>query len=128
MSKRDVIKKYYDYASSGDWASWSALFTEDAIMDEQLAGRIVTRKALSEAVAGFPDMYRSFVNTPGEIIIEGDLAAVRSHISAVAAVSGGAIEADVMNLFRFRGGEIEYMANYHDTLPFRGPLGLDGTP
>lgn len=126
MSNRDAIKNYYDYANAGDWSSWSGLFTEDAIVDEQLAGRIVTRKALSEAVAGFPDMYRSFVNTPAEVIVEGDLAAVRSHISAVAATSGSAIEADVMNIFRFRDGGIEYMANYHDTLPFRGPLGLDG--
>lgn len=126
MSNRDAITKYYDYANAGDWSRWSDLFTEDVIVDEQLAGRVVTRKALSEAVAGFPDMYRVFINTPDEVIVEGDLAAVRSHISAVAAVSGGTIEADVMNIFRFRDGEIEYMANYHDTLPFRGPLGLDG--
>lgn len=125
MANRDAIQSYYKYANSGDWSRWSDLFAEDAVVDEQLAGRIVSREALRAAVAGFPAMYRSFVNTPAEIIVDGDLAAVRSHISAVAA-GGGAIEADVMNIFRFRDGSIEYMANYHDTLPFRGPLGLDG--
>jgi hypothetical protein len=30
-----------------------------------------------------------------------------------------------MNYFRLEEGRIAYMANFHDTIPFRGPLGLD---
>jgi ketosteroid isomerase-like protein len=123
-STRDVVERYYDLANSGDWEGWSGLFATDAIVDEQLAGRIMGRAALREAVAGFPDMYRAFTNTPSDVIVEGDSAAVRSHISAIAA-GGEAIEAEVMNIFRFADGSITYMANFHDTLPFRGPLGLD---
>jgi ketosteroid isomerase-like protein len=46
---------------------------------------------------------------------------VVSHISAVTS-SGGRIEADVANYFQVAGGRITYMANFHDTVPFRAAL------
>ena len=42
---------------------------------------------------------------------------VVSHLSA-ANIAGEAIEANVMNYFRFQNGKISYMANFHDTKPF----------
>lgn len=51
--------------------------------------------------------------------MDGDQAAVVSHISA-----GAAIEADVCNDFQIKDGQIAYMANFHDTvcpLLRRGP-------
>ncbi|MDF5752070.1 nuclear transport factor 2 family protein [Spongiactinospora sp. TRM90649] len=124
MTTRQTIERYYEYANAGDWSRWCDLFTEKAVVDEQIAGRLEGQDTLREAVAGFPKIYRSFRNEPRHVVVSGDQAGVVSHISAVAA-NGEAIEAEVMNYFRLEEGRIAYMANFHDTMPFRGPLGLD---
>jgi len=121
---RETIELYYKLANAGDWGSWCDLFTEKTVMDEQLAGHIEGRQTLRDMMGGFPDMYKSFSNVPRHIVVGGSEAGVVSHISAITA-SGDSIEADVMNYFRLEDGQIAYMANFHDTLPFRGPLGLD---
>jgi ketosteroid isomerase-like protein len=69
-------------------------------------------------------MYASFANRPRHIVVDGEQAAVVSHISAVTS-SGGRIEADVANYFQVVGGHITYMANFHDTVPFRAALSPD---
>jgi ketosteroid isomerase-like protein len=124
MKTRETIDRYYEYANAGDWSRWCDLFTEKAVVDEQLAGRLEGQDTLREAMAGFPAMYRSFRNEPRHVVVGGDQAGVVSHLSAITA-SGESIEAEVMNYFRLENGRIAYMANFHDTLPFRGPLGID---
>ena len=37
---QDVIDRYYETANAGDWDAWCDLFTDDMVMDEQLAGHI----------------------------------------------------------------------------------------
>ncbi|MFI0421852.1 nuclear transport factor 2 family protein [Spongiactinospora sp. 9N601] len=124
MTPRETIAHYYEYANAGDWSRWCDLFTEKAVVDEQIGGRLEGQDTLRAAVAGFPEIYRSFRNEPRHVVIAGDEAGVVSHISAVAS-GGEPIEAEVMNYFRLENGRIAYMANFHDTMPFRGPLGLD---
>ena len=118
---RDVIERYYEYANAGDWDSWCDLFADDLVMDEQLAGRVEGLATLRSMMAGFPAAYASFANRARHILVDGDEAAVVSHISARTA-SGQAIEAEVMNYFRVRDGRIAYMSNVHDTVPFRPAL------
>jgi len=67
-------------------------------------------------------MYSRFQNVPKHIVVSGDEGAVVSHISA-ASPGGDEIEANVMNYFRFRNGKIAYMANFHDSVPFKPVLG-----
>jgi steroid delta-isomerase-like uncharacterized protein len=122
MNVRELIERYYRHANEGDWASWCDLFAEDAVVDEQMAGRITGAETLRSMMAGFPAMYPSFANEARRVLIDGDQAAVVSHITAKTA-SGQVVESDVMNYFEVRGGRIAYMANYHDTVPFR--RGLD---
>jgi ketosteroid isomerase-like protein len=117
MDTRDVVVRYYELANAGDWDAWCDLFAVDQVMDEQLAGHIEGRETLREMMKGFPGMYTSFTNRPQRIIVEGEDAAVMSHISAVTP-AGGRIEAGVMNYFRVVDGLIAYMANFHDTVPF----------
>lgn len=117
MNNRDIIDKYYEYANAGDWDAWCNLFAEDQIMDEQLAGHIEGLSALKSIMAGMDKTYSKFQNLPQQIIVAGDEAAVVSHISA-ANLAGEAIEANVMNYFRFQKGKISYMANFHDSKPF----------
>ncbi|MFD0392271.1 nuclear transport factor 2 family protein [Streptomyces nogalater] len=66
---------------------------------------------------GFPDMYAEFANRPVHTVVQGDQAAVVSHISA-RTHSGVAVEADVCNYFQVADGHIVYMTNVHDTVPF----------
>jgi len=115
---RSVLSRYYELANAGDWDAWTDLFAPDQVMDEQLAGHVEGREKLREMMRGFPGMYAAFQNDPKTMVVEGDEAAVVSHISAET-VRGVPIEADVVNYFRVVDGEIVYMANYHDTVPFQ---------
>jgi len=121
MNAREVVTRYYELANAGDWDAWCDLFAADQVMDEQLAGHIEGRETLREMMKGFPDMYTAFSNTPKHVIVDGTQVAVQSHISATTP-SGGTVEAEVMNYFRVTNGRISYMANFHDTVPFRAVL------
>lgn len=118
MDTREVVTRYYELANAGDWDRWTDLFAADQAMDEQLAGHIEGRETLRGMMKGFPDMYASFSNSPRHIIVDGEQAAVVSHISATTP-AGERIEADVANYFRVVDGQITYMANFHDSRPFR---------
>ena len=118
MKQKDIIDKYYEYANAGNWTAWCDLFADDMVMDEQLAGHIEGLDTLRPMMAGMDQAYAKFQNVPKHVIVSGDEGAVVSHISA-ANMAGEPIEADVMNYFRFQDGKIVYMANYHDSAPFK---------
>ncbi|MER7466048.1 nuclear transport factor 2 family protein [Streptomyces sp. NPDC097981] len=118
VDARQILEKYYAYANAGDWDRWCDLFADDQVMDEQLAGHIEGLEVLRSMMKGMGAMYRVFRNEPAHFLVDGEKAAVVSHISAVSP-SGEAIEAEVMNFFRIVDGKIAYMANYHDTVPFQ---------
>lgn len=121
-SAREVIERYYALANAGRWEEWCALFGADAVIDEQLAGRIEGREALRAAMRGLPRAYAAFENRPLQILVDADRtrAAVVSHLSA-RTPEGAPVEAEVMNYFRIADGRIAYMANFHDTRPFPAP-------
>lgn len=112
----EVVRRYYELVNAGDWDPWCELFAPDVRIDEQLAGHLQGREALRRLVPGFR-RNRSFANRPMHIVIEGEQAAVMSHIS-VRTASGASIEVDVCNYFQVRDGEISYLKNVHDTVPF----------
>lgn len=121
-STRAVVDTYYDLANAGDWDAWCDLFAADQVMDEQLAGHVEGRETLRGMMAGFPAMYARFANVPRHVVVDGEQATVVSHISA-ATPGGATIEAEVANYFRVVDGEIAYLANFHDTVPFAPALG-----
>ena len=121
----EIIELYYKYANAGDWDSWCDLFSEDMVMDEQLAGHIETLATLRPMMDGMDAMYSKFQNVPKHVVVSEAEGAVVSHISA-ASPSGEPIEADVMNYFRFANGKIVYMSNHHDSAPFAPVLGGGG--
>lgn len=121
MDTRNVVTRYYELANQGDWQAWTDLFAPDQVMDEQLAGHIEGQQSLREIMAGFPDMYAEFHNVPQHVVVDGEQAAVVSHISA-RTHDGETIEAAVANYFRIVDGRISYLANFHDTAPFRAVL------
>lgn len=117
MTNKEIIDAYYKYANAGDWDKWCDLFTDDMVMDEQLAGHIEGLATLRPMMGGMKIAYSKFQNVPKYILVDGAQGAVVSHISAANA-AGVPIEADVMNYFIFRDGKISYMANFHDSKPF----------
>jgi ketosteroid isomerase-like protein len=121
MSVRAVVERYYDLANTGDWNSWCDLFAEDMVLDEQLAGRVEGLPALRSMMAGFPEQYPSFQNRSRYLLVDGNQAAAVSHLRATTA-SGEEIEAEVMNYFQVVDDRITYLANFHDTVPFRKAL------
>jgi ketosteroid isomerase-like protein len=114
---RDTLLAYYRTANAGDWQEWLKLFQEDVVIDEQLAGHVEGLDILRGAIGGMEKGYSRFQNVPKQMVVQGDNAAVVSHISAANA-AGEPIEAEVTNYFQFRDGKISYMANFHDTRPF----------
>jgi len=120
MQVREIIEKYYQYANAGDWDRWCDLFADDMVMQEQLAGLIEGLANLRPMMAGMGTAYAKFQNHPKHVLVDGDQAAVVSHISALAAKHRDQpIEAEVMNFFRIENGKIAYMANFHDSKPFQ---------
>lgn len=117
MNTKEIIDAYYQSVNRGDWNTWLTLFGDNVVIDEQLAGHVEGIATLRGAVDGIRTAYAKFQNVPRHIVIDGDQAAVVSHISAVSA-SNVAIEAEVANYFRMESGKIVYMANFHDTRPF----------
>ncbi|MFE3186690.1 nuclear transport factor 2 family protein [Streptomyces violascens] len=122
MNTREIVDTYYRLANSGEWDAWCDLFAVDQTMDEQLAGHVEGRETLREMMKGFPEMYASFSNTPVHIVVDGEQAAVVSHISAVT-TGGDTVEAEVCNYFRISSDLIQYMSNFHDSVPFAAVTG-----
>lgn len=118
MNTREIIDQYYQTANAGEWEKWVELFSTDVVIDEQLAGHVEGVEILRGAIDGLRKGYSKFQNIPKHIIISDGEAAVFSHISAANA-SGAPIEAEVANYFQIRDGKIAYMANFHDTVPFK---------
>jgi ketosteroid isomerase-like protein len=118
VDTREVIETYYAAVNRGDWEKWLTLFKDDVEIDEQLAGHVEGIEILRGAVGAMERGYSKFQNVPRHIVVDGDQAAVVSHISAANA-AGEPIEADVANYFRVEDGKIAYMANFHDSVPFQ---------
>ena len=117
MTPREITDAYDRHANAGKWEAWCDLFAEDVVMDEQLAGHVEGLSTLRSMIGGMSG-YSKFQNVPRHIIISGNEAGVISHISA-ANRAGVPIEADVANYFRFENDKIAYMANFHDSVPFK---------
>ncbi len=117
VDTKTVIDTYYESVNTGDWDTYLTLFTDNVVIDEQLAGHVEGVAVLRGAIGGIKKGYSRFQNVPAHIVVAGNEACVVSHISAANA-SGVPIEANVANYFRLEGGKIAYMANFHDTVPF----------
>ena len=79
----DVIDRYYETANAGDWDAWCDLFTDDQVMDEQLAGHIESLDHAAPDDGGHgPRLFAASRTCPQHIVVNGDEAAVVSHISA----------------------------------------------
>lgn len=119
MTTHEIVQKYFEHASAGNWDAWCDLFHEDYVYDEQLAGRLTGLDTLRSIMSGFPGAYAVFKNSPKYIVVDGDRAAVASHISAKAMkYQDEPIEAEAMLFLIIKDGKIIFAQNYHDSKPF----------
>jgi ketosteroid isomerase-like protein len=72
MDNHGTIRKYYETANAGKWDEWCDLFTDDMVMDEQLAGHIVGLATLRPMMAGMGQAYAKFQNVLKSMVVEGD--------------------------------------------------------
>jgi len=117
MDTREVINSYYQSVNSGDWDTWLTLFDDNAVTEDQIAGRAQGINAMRGAVDALKRGYSKFQMHPLHIVVEGDQAAVIWHCEAANA-SGVPIDARGANYFQVHNGKITYLANFHDTVPF----------
>src|SRR5262249_46600036 len=96
-SAAELAEAYFKHANAGEWKEWCDLFADNMVYDEQLAGHIEGLAKLRPMMDGMGQAYKKFQNVPKHIIVNGNEAAIVSHISARAAKHPGTpIEADVM--------------------------------
>ena len=76
MTTRDVIDHCYDCVNRGDWQQWLTLFSDDVVVDEQLAGHLTGIDTLRGAINGIRSGYRIFQKLPQHIVNEGDAGVV----------------------------------------------------
>jgi hypothetical protein len=101
MNTREVVIKYFDSVNAGDWDTWLSLFDENIVMDEQLAGHLEGIDTLRGAVGALKKGYSKFLNSPLEVVVEGDRATVLWHIEAANA-KGVPIDANGANYFKIK--------------------------
>lgn len=118
MDTREVVEKYFEYVNEGNWDAWLTLFDERVVMDEQLAGHIEGVEILRGAVGGLKRGYSRFQNNPIRAMVDGENAMVMWEINAANA-TGVPIKAKGVNYFIVENGKITYMANFHDSVPFK---------
>jgi ketosteroid isomerase-like protein len=116
MDTREVITKYFKYVNAGEWDKYLDLYADNVIMDEQLMGHMEGKQAVAEGIENLKNAPK-FENHLLDMVVEGDRAMARWHISTVPA-PGINIEVDGVNYFEIKGGKIVHFANYHDTAPF----------
>ena len=76
MGNREVIDTYYKSANANDWNTWLSLFTDDVVVDEQLAGHCEGIEILRGAIGAIEKGYSRFQNVPKRIVVNGDEAVV----------------------------------------------------
>ena len=116
MSTREIILKYFESVNTGQWEDYISLFADDVVMDEQIAGHLVGIDEVRKGIEGLRTA-RRFNNNLVDMVVEGDLAMARWHISADFG-DGRLVEARGVNYYKIVDGKIAYFANYHDTKPF----------
>jgi ketosteroid isomerase-like protein len=118
MNTKEVIDRYYETVNAGDWPSWLMLFHDDVVVDEQLAGHAEGIDVLRGAVGAMEKGYSKFLMHPKHTVIEGGQATVIWDCEAANA-AGDPINAKGANYFEIDDGKIRYMANFHDSVPFK---------
>jgi len=125
MTTREVVDRYYDCVNRGAWDEWLALFSDDVVGDEQLAGYFAGIDALRGAIDAISNGYRVFLMQPQRVVIDGDAACVvwrceaeNAHGVKIGYPDDPGRQVIGANYFQLQDGRISYMRTIHDSVPF----------
>ncbi len=128
MTPREVVEKYYDCANRGKWDECLALFSDDVVFDDQLAGRLAGIGALRKAIDALSGTKDVFLAYPEHVLADGDAACViwrfeGKNPQGVKIAYPGDADRPVIGAayFQVQDGKITYMRTIHDSVPFVNP-------
>lgn len=128
MTVREIVEKYYDCANRGAWDECLALFSDDVVFDDQLAGRLAGIGALRkviDALSGTKDVFLAYLE---HTLVDGDAACViwrfeGKNPQGVKIAYPGDAGRPVIGAayFQVQNEKITYMRTIHDSVPFVNP-------
>ncbi|MGE5787880.1 MAG: MBL fold metallo-hydrolase, partial [Myxococcales bacterium] len=125
-SVEDVIRCYFACVNEARWNDYFALFAEDVILDDQMAGHtegIANVRGvipLFQSLAALPNFRSELLQVFVDVDEEHAVALWHMRLNAP---DGTPVEARGSNLFWVHEGKIRYLRTIHDTAPFQ-PLFL----
>jgi len=125
MTTQEVVEKYYDCANRGAWGECLALFSDEVVGDDQLAGHFAGINVLRGATDAIRSGKGVFLAYPQRTVIDGDAACViwryegkNSHGAKIAYPGDADRPVIGATYFEVQNGKITYMRTIHDSVPF----------
>lgn len=119
---KERLAQIYAARSRGDIAAFVDAFADDGVLhiigDSRLvpeSGPRQGREAIRKALDSFRRSYDYIDAIVVDIIVDRNRAAVRQHLTLRAKATGAVGEFDVVDMIRFRDGEIEDLTTFIDT-------------
>lgn len=124
MDTKSVVEKYFESINNQDWNTWLTLFTDDVTVEDSISGKRKGLDSLRDTGQNTIAIFKKFENHIIHLVVNGDLAMVVCHISAITK-NDVKIESTGANFYHVKNGKIRYMQSLHDTVPFFKAFGIE---
>ena len=125
MTTEETIEQYFGCVDRGAWDECAALFNDDVVVDDQLAGRFTGTDALRRGMDAIRSGARVFQVQPQHTFVTGDAGCVIWRVEAESKQGEKLTYPDHPDRpvigashFQLRNGKISYMRTIHDSVPF----------
>jgi steroid delta-isomerase-like uncharacterized protein len=140
MDNRDIVRKHIDAFAKGDWKAYKAIFTDDAVYDEEATRRVA--KGPDQIVTtvqpwktAFPDLKATIKNmiATGDAVVaelewEGTHSGTLMGPSGPIPASGRRGKVSAVEVVRFENGKIRELRHYFDLMTILAQLGVTPQP
>lgn len=124
----DALQRGYEAFNSGDVATVSEVFADDARWEGPnaegvpMSGVHEGKDAVLNALGAIGEQFERFRVTPDEMIEEGDTIVVLSHVEATTK-SGNDVKLPGVEVWRMSGGKAKRVQSLADTAEIKRALG-----